>query len=164
MKTFLNVLLLIISLSLLVSCSDDTSSDTVTNTTESTSVSSDEATENTEKPEETGGMGGTQFCRIHHADFHSTPLNVINYIGSEKFDEWRSHSSVPAEVADRNSECLYPNYHIYNLVKYFDISREELEELYFGSIGAYYHSVWNIDLIYSGTAEEYAEYFLDRPS
>lgn len=163
MKTFLKVLLLILILSLLASCSDATSSDTVTNTAESTEAPSGEATENTEIADENAGIGGTQFCRIHHIDFHSTPLNVINYIGRERFDEWCIPNSVPAEVADLNSECLYPNYHIYSLVKYFDISREELEELYFGSIGAYYHSVWNIELIYSGTAEEYAKYFLDRP-
>ena len=96
--------------------------------------------------------------RIYEAyiqEFTFFPMSLINYIGSEDFYAWIKNSG--GYAIDENGEAIPTN--IVDCLRYFNISREECENIYYG--GEYYSLIYDIDIMYNGTDEEIREYFKD---
>lgn len=153
------ILLLSICLGLLISCSDSKNfTETSPHTEESSSVSVS-SPEHSDTTAQNSPLGGSNPCAVHnHIKYHSFPSCIVEHVGQDAFNEWLSSLEEP-EITDPSTQCVSPDFSIYNFVKYFNIPREDLEQIYFSNTDAYYYAVWNIDLIYSGTEKEYDEYF-----
>ena len=84
--------------------------------------------------------------------FHAFSHELINYVTSEKFEEWL------ALDYEKTDGCPYFGQNIYAFIQYFDIPREEFERLYYGT-EMYYNCDYNVELLYSGDeAAIYAYY------
>ena len=83
------------------------------------------------------------------------PMSLINYVGNEAFMLWLE-SSEPYEIDETNN--IIPR-NIVNCLKYFNITQDELEKLYYTN--DYYSLIYDLDIMYNGTREEICRYFKD---
>lgn len=89
--------------------------------------------------------------------FHGFPVEIHDLVTDEQFDKWM-------EIAYKYNEehappeCKYMYYNVYEMIKYFKIPRDTLEQLY-ECTNTYYLHDYNIDLFYSGDDAAVYEYY-----
>ena len=100
-------------------------------------------------------MGGTNICQVHSLlSYHGFPTEIQELVGEENFYEWVEES----EKSTPRDGCPYPEASIYEFIKHFGISRQELEDVYYNT-STYYNRVFNFDILYSGDPELVDEYY-----
>ncbi len=67
-------------------------------------------------------------------------------VGEDEFAEWQN---IPTEKTD---ECDFANKNIYELIRHFEVTREQFTKWYY-STNSYYLCDYDIDLLYSSTAD-----------
>ena len=162
MKKISIILAMFMLIGILVSCdskstgspANDSATATVTETAQPETVA-DTHNHDTNDTEELPAMGGTSVCQVHDISYHRFSDILIDYIGHDRFIEWVNSVNTP----QYDSDCLYPGCTIYECIDFFNIPREDLEELYLTSPGQYYNSVWNFDLLYSDNDEIVDEFY-----
>ena len=110
------------------------------------------------EPAQTGDAvgGGELKCKVHHQDYHSIPVSLIDYVGKDTFDEWVENYPRKEGLVNSDTEC--PNeFNIKQFVDIFDVPREVFEE----KVNLLSYPTFNIELIYSGSADDVDEYFRD---
>ena len=109
----------------------------------------------TRDPEQSG-MCENKFCTVHCITYHSVPGILIDMIGEDAFYEWVT----PLESVDTSGQVgdCPASWNICDVIEHFQISREDLEELYFTSSWLYCSDIWDFDLLY-GDDERAADQF-----
>ncbi len=79
----------------------------------------------------------TSFCLI--------PNKLAEYVGDDEYINWADNTSA------------YQN-NLYEFIQYFDITRSELEKIYY-STNMYYLYDYNFDVLYGGDEEQVYEYY-----
>lgn len=97
--------------------------------------------------------GGTNVCMVHSSEYHCFSSYLTDYVGDDAFMEW--YESTNTSVNNTDNGCLYPEQNIYEFIRYFDIPKEVLIDLYNEYLLPYY----NIDLLYGGTAQEVDQFY-----
>ena len=92
---------------------------------------------------------GVDYNCAHRFIFNQSYHNIFfveKLIPLDKFEEWR-------QTPDEKSEdCDFSNKTIYEIIKYFDISRDDFTEWYY-STNNYYLCDFDIDILYSSDAD-----------
>lgn len=101
--------------------------------------------------------GGTNICTVHSPDYHRFSTCLADYVGYDIFMDWFESNGIPA--LNTSEGCLYPNANIYECIRYFNVPKDVLIELYNENSLPNY----NIDLLYNGTAEEVDKYYRSIP-
>lgn len=92
---------------------------------------------------------------IHSMDFHTYTLEMIKYVGEERFYEWNDRCA----GKDSGIEgCTYYT-NIYRFIEYFDIPEDEFENLYYGT-GAFYFFDYDVDLLYETDESTVSQYYI----
>ena len=84
--------------------------------------------------------------------YHSFDSLLIQYVTSEKFNEWVNSKVIPSAI------CPYDSQNIYEFIKHFAFPRDAFEDLYYNT-SMYYTHDYDIDLLFSGDAERINEYY-----
>ncbi len=96
--------------------------------------------------------GGDSLCTVHHEDYHTIPMELIEYIGKTRYYDWVSSESEVSEFYE-NTECKLGN--IKTVIDEFDISKDEFAEV----VGPLFRFAYNLDLLFGGTLEEIDSYY-----
>ena len=100
-------------------------------------------------------MGGDKYCSVHKEGYHSISILLINQLDEQQdFNKWVEESMKLSSAI--KSDCPYSQSTIYEFVNYFNISKDTIIDLYNRQK---LKSYINIDLLYSGTAEENDKYY-----
>ena len=102
-------------------------------------------------------MGGTNMCSVHDEDYHAISSSLIEYVGEEEVYDWYNLVS----IRDENSDCPYPNGNIYDFIHYFNIPKQDLEEIYCKDDTIYSNIIWDFDLLYSDNKNAVDAYYRD---
>ena len=129
------LLIFIMCLAILTACNKTDTENNSIQTESDTSVPSAETADGTHT------TGEYRSCELHHQDYHIIPGALIDHIGEERFYEWTE-----LDGADQTIEGCEGNKTVYNCIKYFNIGRDELEEIY---SEAWNTTVWDIDALCS---------------
>jgi len=122
--------------------------------TDTTASETDEITP-TPGTDELPPMGGTAPCNVHNVEYHSYDIFLIYSLNDDQdYEQWKE-DKYKLSLADK-SDCPYSRRNIYEFIKDFNIPKETMIDLY---NKGNYKSYVNIDLLYSGTAEENDEYY-----
>lgn len=89
--------------------------------------------------------------------YMSCEYALYTVIDTEKLAEWNEKMENISSQKDEDIE-LYNN--IYEFIKFFEIPRDTLEELYY-STNLYYEYDYNFDLLYGDDVEKVYEYYRD---
>ena len=98
--------------------------------------------------------GGTGMCKVHAESFHSYSQEMIALVGEDEFYEWTKE----AEKGPLEDGCPFPDGNVYRYILHFNVSRSDLEEIYYNT-SLYYDSVLNFDVLYSGDDEAVDEFY-----
>ena len=79
--------------------------------------------------------------------FHEMSDVLIEYVGDKEFGEWYNEKNRLSELS-HNPDCIHHLRNIVDFVKYFEISREEMQHLM--NTTTLYYLRHNLDVIYSG--------------
>jgi hypothetical protein len=95
-------------------------------------------------------MGGGGSCR-HNSAFHMFPIDVIDFVGSEAFHNWREFTEI-MNAQSNNPTCPIPYTNFVGFVRYFNISREQLQTLLDNSSLYYLRNDFghDLDIVFGG--------------
>ena len=122
-----------------------------TEPTEATEDSVSTEAPNIEQPP----VGGTEFCPVHYYTYHQMPGLLIDDLG-EDFDLWIESYAID----DPETECLNDGGTIKAFIDYFQIPREQFEEVCINE----WSCIHNIDLLYSNDLDAIEAYYRDIDS
>ena len=106
-------------------------------------------------PVDPPAIGGSNLCTVHSVmSYHSYSQEMMALVGEDEFYEWVE----TAEKGPSVDGCPSPNANVYEFIKHFEISRSDLEEIYYNT-SLYYDSVLNFDVLYSGDDEAVDEFY-----
>lgn len=103
-------------------------------------------------------IGGSIPATEFRNSFILLPDTLSHIIDMERLPEWEK---MIKEIVDSGTEDPYLYDNIYEFIRFFDIPREQFEELYY-STNLYYLFDYNFDLLYSDDVEKVYAYYKDE--
>ncbi len=100
-------------------------------------------------------FGGIVECPVHSIDYHAFDDALIQYVGSDAFDEWLHIQ----EEKGSNDDCLF-GYGFPDFIKDFQISEDTYYSLFEDTI-SYYMYDHPTELLFHGTEDEIEAYYRD---
>lgn len=101
--------------------------------------------------------GGYTKCAIHTESYHSINFVFADYVGLENYNKWTA-SLGDYHVAKNASDVCSIKWNIVDLIKHFDISKEDFSEIYYNN-SCYYHKIYDLDILYCGDEKTIDKYF-----
>ncbi len=143
MKKFVILLSLSLALCSLTSCSEETI------TTDSTVV------ENIVANDMEGAIGGSVPDTEFTSSFYMLSGKLSNIIDTDKLPDWEE-AVKSVEIPKGEDPFIYEN--IYEFIRFFDVSRDAFEDLYY-STNLYYLYDYDFDLLYGNDKEKVYAYY-----
>ncbi len=153
------IIILIILTTLLVSCSEKNALfDNITDTDFVNPIESKDPHDiETNTISNELESGGYTKCVIHNESYHFIDMVFVNYVGVEAYNEWIA-SLDDYDIAISTDDVCTSEWNIVDMIKYFNIDKENFFILY-NNNPCYYYTIYDIDILYGGDDKKIEEFF-----